>query len=108
MSRLIQRSRRLRGYFTLTLGCCILLAQIAVAQEYTVKPGDMITVTVWERQTLSGTVTVDTNGNITLPMPIGSVKVVGLTAKQISDLLTELLKEYMVNPTTGFSTPPTR
>ena len=91
----------------ITLVCCILLAQIAVAQEeYTAKPDDVITVTVWERQTLSGTVTVDTNGNITLPMPIGSVKVVGLTAKQISDLLTKRLGEYMVNPTVFVSISP--
>ena len=106
-----------KGIIFIVLICCILLAQIAVAQrgdigtenpatEYTVKPGDLITVTVWERQTLSGTVTVDTNGNITLPMPIGSVKVAGLTAKQISDLLTERLKEYMVNPTVFVSISP--
>jgi len=76
------------------------------AQEYTAKPGDFITVTVWERQTLSGTVTVDTNGNITLPVPIGSISVVGLTATQISDLLTERLEEYMVSPTVFVSISP--
>ena len=88
--------------------CCILLSQIAVAQEeeYTAKPDDLITVTVWERQTLSGTVKVANNGNITLPMPIGSVKVAGLTATQISNLLTERLKEYMVNPTVFVSISP--
>ena len=66
----------------------------------------MITVTVWERETLSGTVTVDTNGNITIPMPIGSVKVVGLTATQISELLKERLQEYMVDPTVFVSIAP--
>jgi len=66
----------------------------------------MITVTVWERQTLSSTVTVDVNGNITLPVPIGDVKVAGLTAQQISDLLTERLKEYIINPTIFVSVTP--
>jgi len=77
-----------------------------MAQEYTANPGDIITVTVWERQTLSGAVKVDANGNVTLPMPIGSIKVVGLTTKQISELLTERLKEYMVNPTVFVSITP--
>jgi protein involved in polysaccharide export with SLBB domain len=77
-----------------------------IVEEYTAKPGDMITITVWERQALSGAVKVDTNGSITLPMPIGSVKVVGLTAKQISDQLVERLKEYMVNPTVFVSITP--
>ena len=76
----------------------LVFIQSAPAQEYSAKPGDFITVTVWERQTLSGTVTVDTQGNITLPMPIGSVLVFGLTATQIADLLAKRLEEYMINP----------
>lgn len=84
----------------------LVLVQIGTAQEYTVKTGDLITVTVWERQTLSGTVKVDTNGNITLPLPIGSVSVVGLTATQITDLLTERIREYVVNPTVFVSISP--
>jgi len=86
---------------------CILLAQNSIAQdEYTIKPGDIITVTVWERQTLSSTVTVDANGNITLPVPIGEVKVAGLTTQQISDLLTERIEEYIINPTIFVSVTP--
>ena len=96
---------------------CILLAQSAVAQEYrkakpsvseanTVKPGDMITVTVWERQTLSGVVTVGSDGNINLPPPIGNVRVSGLTVKSITDLITERLKEYIKNPTVFVSVTP--
>jgi protein involved in polysaccharide export with SLBB domain len=98
----------LRLIFIALISCILLLAQSAVAQEeeYTAKPDDLITVTVWERQTLSGTVKIANNGNITLPMPIGSVKVAGLTATQISDLLTERLKEYMVNPTVFVSISP--
>jgi polysaccharide export outer membrane protein len=85
----------------------ILLSQGAFAQEeYTVKPGDIITVTVWERQTLSGVVTVGSDGNITLPSPVGTVKVSGLTVKQISDLITECLKRYIKNPTVFVSVTP--
>jgi protein involved in polysaccharide export with SLBB domain len=92
--------------FTIALISCILLAQSAVAQEYTVKPGDIITVTVWERQTLSGVVTVGSDGYITLPPPIGNVRVSGLTVKSITDLITECLKEYIKNPTVFVSVRP--
>lgn len=81
------------------LFCCIVFASKINAQEYTAQIGDTITVTVREREWLSGTQAVDANGQITLPTPIGSVKVVGLTATQITDLLTERLKETIVEPT---------
>jgi protein involved in polysaccharide export with SLBB domain len=76
----------------------MMLAQVTAPQEYTTKPGDSISVTVWERQSLSGTVIVDPSGNITLPMPVGVISVVGLTSRQISDALLKRLEEYMVNP----------
>lgn len=66
--------------------------------EYVAKPGDSLVVTVVEQQSLSGNVTVDPNGNVTLPMPIGSFYVVGLTAKQISDIISGKVKDYLVNP----------
>jgi len=68
-------------------------------EEYTTKVGDSIFVYVGERPELSGTKTVDRIGNITLPPPIGSVKVLGLTADQIRQKLTEQLKEYIIEPT---------
>ena len=90
--------------FTLIL--LLVFTQVSPAQEHTARPGDFITVTVFERQTLSGTVIVDGNGRITLPMPIGSVPVVGLTAAEISDLLTDRIKEYVLNPTVFVSISP--
>ncbi|MBD3183601.1 hypothetical protein GF312_15010 [Candidatus Poribacteria bacterium] len=79
---------------------------IIFAQDYKAKPGDIITVTVWERPSLSGSVPVDSNGNIVLAMPIGTLSVAGLTAEQITDLLTERLEEYMINPTVFASISP--
>ena len=84
----------------------ILLASAASAQEYTISPGDTINITVWERESLSGSVVVDANGYISLPSPIGSVKVNGLTATEISRILTERLKEYVRNPTVFVSVTP--
>ena len=67
--------------------------------DYIAKPGDSIVVTVLEQQSLSGTVTVDSSGNITLPMPIGSFYVAGSTANQIANTISEKLKDYLVNST---------
>jgi protein involved in polysaccharide export with SLBB domain len=75
-------------------------------QAYTVKVGDTITVTVWEREWLSGTVVVDTNGQIHLPRPIGTVKVLGLNLDQITELLTERLKEQIIEPIVSVSISP--
>lgn len=84
---------------TIFLLFLLLLAHSALAQEYTVRPGDTINVTVWERDSLSGIAVVDANGYVALPPPIGSLKVTGLTASEISALLTERLKEYIKTPT---------
>lgn len=92
------------GDITMTNALAIFLIMLVAnglfADDYVAKPGDSVVVTVWEQQSLSGTVTVDSSGNITLPMPIGSFYVAGLTAKQISDIISEKLKDYLVNSTT--------
>ena len=77
----------------------MLLASGASMDEYVAKPGDSLVVTVLEQQSLSGNVTVDPNGNATLPMPIGSFYVAGLTAKQISDIISGKMKDYLINST---------
>ena len=84
---------------TILLLFCFILAHSALAQEYAAMPGDTINVTVWERDSLSGTVVVDANGYVALPPPIGSLKVTGLTASEISALLSQRLKEYIKTPT---------
>lgn len=84
----------------------LLISQTNFGQEYTVKRGDIISITVWERPSLSGTVIVDSNGNITLPIPVGAVYVLGMTATEISKILTDKIKEYVVNPTVFVSITP--
>jgi protein involved in polysaccharide export with SLBB domain len=49
---------------------------------------------------------VGSDGYITLPPPIGNVRVSGLTVKLITDLITEHLKEYIKNPTVFVSVTP--
>lgn len=88
------------------LALLLLISQTDFVQEYTVKRGDVISVTVLERPSLSGTIIVDHNGNITLPIPIGAVNVLGKTATEISKILTDKVKEYVVNPTVFVSVTP--
>jgi len=49
---------------------------------------------------------VDANGYIALPPPIGNVKVAGLTANDISQLITSRLEEYIKKPTVFVSVTP--
>ncbi|HGE70327.1 TPA: hypothetical protein ENX78_05785 [Candidatus Poribacteria bacterium] len=84
---------------TLMVYFVVLISNGVPVNDYVAKPGDSLVVTVVEQQSLSGNVTVDLNGNVTLPMPIGSFYVAGLTAKQISDIISGKLKDYLVNPT---------
>lgn len=78
-----------------------------VSEAKTVKMGDTITVTVWEREWLSGSSIVDTNGQIYLPKPMGTVRVLGLSVDGITEILTERLKEYIVEPIVSVSIFPT-
>ncbi len=84
----------------------LLISQSNAGQEYIAKRGDIVSVTVWERPSLSGNVIVDSNGNITLPIPIGAINVLGKTATEISKMLTDKVKEYVVNPTIFVSITP--
>jgi polysaccharide biosynthesis/export protein len=68
--------------------------------EYTLGPGDAITVTVWNRPQLSGRHVIGPDGSIQIPT-LGSVKIAGLTANQAAQMLTQLLSGYYVAPVTS-------
>lgn len=100
----------MKGWFT-TLAKAFLLAATLVtiagiptalaqtADSYTIGPDDVLTISVWLRPELERTVTVNNQGNITFP-PVGEVKASGLTAKQLSDRLTDRLSTYLRQTTT--------
>jgi protein involved in polysaccharide export with SLBB domain len=77
----------------------MLVTQVPVGQDYIIKQGDSITITVWERPSLSGTIKVDPNGYVNLPMPIGSILIAGMTSSKVTQVLTDKIKEYVLNPT---------
>jgi polysaccharide export outer membrane protein len=73
------------------------------AQEYTIGPRDVLTVSVWGQADLSRDYPVDQDGFVQFPL-VGRVKAGGSTTRQFADRLTELLgKDYLVNPQVSVS-----
>lgn len=71
---------------------------LALGQEYTIGPRDVLGITVWGQADLSRDYGVDPDGFIPFPL-IGRVKAAGSTPKELAAQLTELLgKDYLVNP----------
>jgi polysaccharide export outer membrane protein len=60
--------------------------------DYVVGDRDILSVTVWSQMDLSGKYTVDADGTVTFPL-VGTVKVQGLTVRQVATELRNRLKD---------------
>ena len=69
----------------------------ALSPEYKIGPYDVLQVTVWKEQQLSGTFPVRPDGMISLVL-LGDVPAAGTTPQQLSQTLTEGLKKYIQDP----------
>jgi polysaccharide export outer membrane protein len=66
--------------------------------DYQIGAEDVLHISVWQEDDLERVVTVSPAGIIDFPL-IGQVKAAGMTAAQLADRITSLLKEdYLVNP----------
>lgn len=66
--------------------------------QHQLEPGDIVTITVFELNKMSGDETVDDKGRISVPL-VGSLAVEGLTLKQFSGTLTQTLAaRYLQSP----------
>jgi polysaccharide export outer membrane protein len=65
--------------------------------SYIIGADDVIQVTVWKEQTLSGSFPVRPDGMISMVL-LGDVKAAGLTPTQLSAALTEQYKKYVQDP----------
>jgi polysaccharide export outer membrane protein len=89
----------------LALACCALVsAGRADAQtDYVIGPQDILTVTVYDHQDLSGKFTVEGDGTVTFPL-IGRVKAAGLTLRALEDALkAQYADGFLKNPQVGVS-----
>lgn len=71
--------------------------RVPVSPDYVIGPQDEIRITVWGRLEGEWNVTVDRDGNITLPR-LGTLGVTGLTFKEVKELLQQEFSKYY----TGF------
>lgn len=71
----------------------------ALAQEptYILGPEDLLEVTVWNHPDLNKTISIRSDGYISLPL-LGDVFAEGLTPEQLGDKIATLLEEYLVSP----------
>lgn len=103
-SILVAVARVFRPAILLLLFSSVLFAQaakpVAVSQQpdYQVGPQDVLTITVWDQNDLSGKFTVETDGSFTFPL-IGRIQAGGLTLRQIENELKKRLADgYFKNP----------
>ncbi len=64
---------------------------------YTIGPGDVLGISVWQHPELDKTVTVRPDGRISFSL-IGEVNPAGLTPAELDEVITRRLSEYVQNP----------
>jgi polysaccharide export outer membrane protein len=70
---------------------------IPVSDSYVIGPEDVLSIHVWKEEAFSRTVPVRMDGKISLPL-IDDVQAAGFTARQLKEVLTTKLKEFVENP----------
>ncbi|HEX7128360.1 MAG TPA: polysaccharide biosynthesis/export family protein [Thermodesulfobacteriota bacterium] len=72
-------------------------ATAAALDEYRIGPADVLHITVWRNEQLSGEVPVRPDGKISLPL-LNDIQAAGLTAVELRDEIARRLKEYVTAP----------
>jgi polysaccharide export outer membrane protein len=67
------------------------------SDSYVIGASDVLTVTVWNQPTLSGTILVRPDGMITVAL-IGDVQASGITPLQLANQIASKLKKYYTDP----------
>lgn len=67
------------------------------SDTYVIGAEDVLSIQVWKEEALSQTVTVRTDGKISLPL-IDEVQATGLTPLQLKEVLTRKFKAYVEDP----------
>ncbi len=64
---------------------------------YKIQPGDVLSVSVWKEEDLTGEVIVRPDGQISFPL-VGEARAAGDTIENLRQLITERLKKYIPDP----------
>jgi polysaccharide export outer membrane protein len=90
--------KKLLVIFSMGLLAGLVCYTASLAQEYTIGPRDVLKITVWGHDDLSGDYPVAEDGFVPFPL-LGRVGADGLTVKGFAARLVDLLgKDYLVNP----------
>ena len=74
---------------------------ISAAQDdedgYQIKPGDVLSISVWGEEELQGTALVTPDGGFSFPL-VGHVNARGMTAEQVQQIVGQRLRTYLSEP----------
>lgn len=73
------------------------MSSVDTSDTYVIGASDLLTVTVWKQETLSGTMLVRPDGMISMPL-LGDVQAAGLTPQQLSGQIATKLKKFIQDP----------
>jgi polysaccharide export outer membrane protein len=85
--------------FFSVLGAGVVLAQDAT---YTVKPGDILKVSVWKEPDLQGPILIRPDGGFSFPL-VGEVDGRGKTVAELQVIMTQRLSKYISDPVVSVS-----
>ena len=77
-------------------------AQSVGIDGYEIKPGDVLSISVWGEPELQGDVLVAPDGSISFPL-VGHVDARGMTAAGLQQIVTERLATYLSSPVVSVS-----
>lgn len=75
----------------------LFLYNILRAEDYILKMGDIIEVSVWEHKDLSRTLTIRPDGKISFPL-IDEIVAAGFTSKELDEIITKKLSQFFPQP----------
>ncbi len=83
---------------------CVLNAGVALAQDasYTVKPGDILKISVWKEPELQGPILIRPDGGFSFPL-VGEVDGRGKTVAELQVIVTQRLSKYISDPVVSIS-----
>jgi polysaccharide biosynthesis/export protein len=83
----------------LAVMCLLTVVRASFAEDYVLGPEDVVTASVYLHPELGGTMTINADGNVTLP-PVGEIKAATLTPKQLGERMADRLSAYLRQTTT--------
>jgi len=83
---------------------CDLSASVVLAQDatYTVKPGDILKISVWKEPELQGPILIRPDGGFSFPL-VGEVDGRGKTVAELQVIVTQRLSKYISDPVVSVS-----